>query len=138
MVPPLGRIPRHRSTSSGMDRFSMTPLQPSRKPTSSLSNTRSPFRTTALITALRPGQSPPPVRTPTRIPATVPVRRLALAGLAAALFSLVAAPNGASAQETTTALRAKRAVLVNRIAALTDEADRAAAKAVDADRRRTM
>ena len=45
----------------------MTPRQPSSKPTSSSPYTVSPLRTTARITALSPGQSPPPVSSPTRI-----------------------------------------------------------------------
>src|SRR6188472_1546419 len=67
MVPPLGRMPRQRSTSSGRVRFSVRPFQPSRNPTKVSACSTSPLRTTALITALSPGQSPPPVSTPTRI-----------------------------------------------------------------------
>ncbi len=43
------------------------PRHPSRKPMNSISCSATPVRTTARITAFRPGQSPPPVRTPTRI-----------------------------------------------------------------------
>src|SRR6478735_7764106 len=72
MVPPRGRMPRHRSTSRGMVRPSMTPRHPSRKPTSSSPKAPSPLRTTARMTALRPGQSPPPVSSPTRMGVTLP------------------------------------------------------------------
>ena len=61
-----------------------------------------------------------------------------LAGVAVALFSLVAAPADAATTETTSSLRAKRSMLVSRIASLTDEVDRAQARAADADRRRAM
>src|SRR5882762_7188463 len=63
MVPPRWRMPLvasrvSRSCSGGSSR----PRQPSRIPITS-SPCCSPLRTTARITALRPGQSPPPVRT---------------------------------------------------------------------------
>lgn len=61
-----------------------------------------------------------------------------LAGLVVALFSLVTAPAGAAPVESTGALRAKRVVLVARIAALSDQADRALAVAADADHRRQL
>src|SRR5439155_445622 len=107
---------------------STTPRQPSVKPINSSLYTRSPLRTTARMTAFRPGQSPPPVRTPTRIwhlqsvetaqadvwptRQTVAMRRALAAGLAASaiLVALVpparAAPASAparSAGTTTTA-----------------------------------
>src|SRR5437763_225625 len=66
IVPPRGRMPRHRSTSSGSVRPSMAPRQPSARPTNSSAWATSPLRTTARITAFSPGQSPPPVSTPTR------------------------------------------------------------------------
>ena len=47
-------------------RRSRTPSHASRNPIISSPWIRSPMRTAALITALRPGQSPPPVRIPTR------------------------------------------------------------------------
>lgn len=59
-----------------------------------------------------------------------------LAALAALLLAAVAAP--AAAAESTASLRAKRQVLVQRIATLADEAERAQARAGDADRRRFM
>jgi rare lipoprotein A (peptidoglycan hydrolase) len=77
------------------------------------------------------------VSTPTRIPANVPVRQLLIAGVALALLVTTALPAGA-AEETTASLRAKRDVLVQRIAALTDEAERAEIRATDAERRRVM
>src|SRR5207248_2377571 len=63
MVPPRWRMPLvasrvRRSCRGG----SIRPRQPSRTPITS-SPCCSPRRTTARITALRPGQSPPPVRT---------------------------------------------------------------------------
>ena len=66
------------------------------------------------------------------------MRRLALAGLVVALFSLLAAPADAAPIETNASLRATRHVLVARIAALTDDAERAQVRAADADRRRAM
>ena len=67
IVPPLGRMPLVTRPSSGTLRPSITPRQPSAKPTNSSLYTTSPLRTTARMTALRPGQSPPPVSTPTLI-----------------------------------------------------------------------
>ena len=67
MVPPRGRIPRHRSTSSSSQSSSSTPRHASRNPMMEPSYTRWVLRTTARITALRPGQSPPAVRMPMRI-----------------------------------------------------------------------
>src|SRR3954453_20427835 len=67
MVPPRGSIPRVDCRSSGMRSLSSTPCQPPRKPTSSWPWTLIPWRTMARMTALRPGQSPPPVSTPKRI-----------------------------------------------------------------------
>jgi hypothetical protein len=58
-APGLLHAERHREPSSG-------PFQPSRKPRNSCPCTSTPFRTTARMTAFRPGQSPPPVRTPMR------------------------------------------------------------------------
>jgi hypothetical protein len=57
--------------------------QPSRKPTNSCPCTSTPFRTTARMTALSPGQSPPPVRTPMRT-ALLLMERLAVAGQSSA------------------------------------------------------
>src|SRR5580693_6834772 len=47
------------------------PRHPSRNPTNSRPYSWTPLRTTARITAFKPGQSPPPVRTPTRMPTTL-------------------------------------------------------------------
>ena len=49
-------------------RRSSTPSHASRNPIISSPWIRSPMRTTARMTAFRPGQSPPPVRIPTRTP----------------------------------------------------------------------
>src|SRR5580700_10937189 len=73
IVPPRGRMPRTASTSRTMVSPSSGPRQPSRKPMNSMSCSATPVRTTARITAFRPGQSPPPVRTPTRISFSSPV-----------------------------------------------------------------
>src|SRR5260370_26460766 len=67
IVPPLGRMPRTAATSKTIVSPSSGPRQPSRKPMNSISCSATPVRTTARITALSPGQSPPPVRTPTRM-----------------------------------------------------------------------
>ena len=56
-----------RARSMGTVSPSSTPRQPSRKPTTSSPCSPIPLRTTARITALRPGQSPPPVRMPMRM-----------------------------------------------------------------------
>jgi hypothetical protein len=61
-----------------------------------------------------------------------------LAGVVVALFSLVATPAGAAPSETTAALRAKRQVLVARIASLTDAADEAQARLGELERGRAM
>lgn len=67
------------------------------------------------------------------------MRAAALVGLVAALVATLALPvPPASAAETTSALQARRQVLVTRIAALTDEATRAQMRAVHADRKRAM
>src|SRR5580658_6661572 len=47
------------------------PRHPSRNPTDSRPYSWTPLRTTARITAFKPGQSPPPVRTPTRMLTTL-------------------------------------------------------------------
>ena len=65
MVPPRGRMPRHCLIPRFIVRPSSGPFQPSRYPTNSKPWTFTPLRTTARMTALRPGQSPPPVSTPT-------------------------------------------------------------------------
>src|SRR5437763_2774418 len=67
IVPPRGRMPRTDSIVSSSDTFSIGPRQPSRKPRIECPCWSMPLRTTARITAFRPGQSPPPVRTPMRI-----------------------------------------------------------------------
>jgi rare lipoprotein A (peptidoglycan hydrolase) len=90
------------------------------------------------MTAFNPGQSPPPVRTPTRIGQTVPAHRALIAGVLVALFSLLTVPAGASTTSSAASLRAQRAVLVRRIAGLTDEVDRAQAAVVSAEHRRAM
>src|SRR5436305_8284283 len=79
MVPPRGSRPRQRSTSRVTVWRSSTPRHPSRKPTTSSSYWRSPLRTTARMTALSPGQSPPPVNMPTRMRATLPAVPIVLA-----------------------------------------------------------
>ena len=66
IVPPRGRIPRTDSIVSSSYCDSIGPRQPSRKPTIAWPYSSMPLRTTARMTALRPGQSPPPVRTPMR------------------------------------------------------------------------
>ena len=79
IVPPRGRMPRTACTSRGTVSPSSGPRQPSRKPTNSNPNSGVPRRTSALMTAFNPGQSPPPVSTPTRIKATlVPMSVLAI------------------------------------------------------------
>src|SRR5262244_1845770 len=63
IVPPRGRIPEIAFPSSGRNAPSIMPRQPCRTPTTS-----APWdiarRVTARMTALSPGQSPPPVRIP--------------------------------------------------------------------------
>lgn len=66
------------------------------------------------------------------------MRQLLTLGLVVALLLAVAPPAGAAAKETTASLRAQRDDLVRRIAALTDEAERAEARSADAARRREM
>src|SRR3954452_7131799 len=83
IVPPRGRMPRVTATSSGIVRFSSCPFQPSRNPRNSWPYVSLPFRTAARITALRPGQSPPPVSIPIRM-------RGAYIGFADVTFSIVA------------------------------------------------
>ena len=67
IVPPRGRMPRTCGMPSGVVTPSSGPFQPSRNPTNSKPYSVTPLRTTARMTALRPGQSPPPVSTPTRM-----------------------------------------------------------------------
>src|SRR5690348_6871741 len=71
IVPPRGGMPRTACTSSGTVSPSSGPRQPSRNPTNSRPYSCTPLRTTARITAFKPGQSPPPVRTPTRMATTL-------------------------------------------------------------------
>ena len=77
IVPPRGRMPRTAWTSRGTVSPSSGPRHPSRNPTNSRPYSSTPLRTTARITAFRPGQSPPPVRTPTRMAPTLVARRAA-------------------------------------------------------------
>ena len=70
MVPPSARMSRHRGTSRGTYSSSRTPFHPSRYPMTSSPWRSAAVSTTARITALSPGQSPPPVRIPMRMPAT--------------------------------------------------------------------
>src|SRR5580658_10062169 len=67
IVPPCARMSRHRGTSSSTNSSSSTPFQPSMYPITSSSWRSTAVSTTARITALSPGQSPPPVRIPMRI-----------------------------------------------------------------------
>src|SRR3954469_22071764 len=64
IVPPRGRIPETSRSARSRNSPSTSPRQPSRMPTES-QPAASASRTTARITALSPGQSPPPVRMPT-------------------------------------------------------------------------
>src|ERR1700736_1861157 len=74
-------MPRTACTSSAIVSPSSGPRQPSRNPTNSSPWTWTPLRTTARMTAFRPGQSPPPVRTPMRTSVSVPrTRRLGRIG----------------------------------------------------------
>src|SRR6201995_2476938 len=73
IVPPRGRMPRTAWMSRGTVSPSSGPRQPSRKPTNSYPYSCTPLRTTARITAFKPGQSPPPVRTPTLMAPTLVV-----------------------------------------------------------------
>src|SRR5688572_23670792 len=67
MVPPLVRISSTSERPICLVRFSIGPCHPLRNPTISQPCALMPLRTTARITAFRPGQSPPPVSTPMRI-----------------------------------------------------------------------
>src|SRR4051794_7698187 len=67
IVPPRGRMPRVDSSVSSTVSPSIGPRQPSRNPTISWPRWPADVRTMARMTALSPGQSPPPVRTPKRI-----------------------------------------------------------------------
>ena len=68
-VPPRGSIPRSERTSRGMVRCSMHAVPGVEEARRSRRRRRvSPLRTMARMTALSPGQSPPPVSTPTRTP----------------------------------------------------------------------
>ena len=62
--------PRHLAPAEGAKTPSVRPLQPSRTPTISCPRSVE-RRTTARITALSPGQSPPPVRIPIRMRSSV-------------------------------------------------------------------
>jgi hypothetical protein len=64
IVPPRGRIPEISRGPSGSNTPSTSPRQPSRTPRTSSPRVKE-RRATARMTALRPGQSPPPVRIPT-------------------------------------------------------------------------
>ena len=63
IVPPMWRIPETILPSRSIGEGSSSPFHPFRSPTTRELSV-SDFRTTARITALRPGQSPPPVKTP--------------------------------------------------------------------------
>src|SRR5579872_3580388 len=65
IVPPRGRMPEIWGRPSDWKFCSIIPRQPSRTPTTSWPYAHA-RRATARMTALRPGQSPPPVRTPMR------------------------------------------------------------------------
>src|SRR5690349_14770103 len=67
MVPPRVRISSTSARPISLVRFSIGPCHPLRNPTISQPCALMPLRTTARITAFRPGQSPPPVSTPMRI-----------------------------------------------------------------------
>src|SRR6267378_6491728 len=92
IVPPRWRIPEVLSWVSSKKSPARTPAQPLRKPAISNPCALMPRRTTARITALSPGQSPPPVRMPMRATypnlfhARVPAQAIArgLPGLVAA------------------------------------------------------
>src|SRR6185436_18927489 len=72
MVPPRFRMPLTSATPSGIVSPSSGPFQPSRKPTNSWPWTWMPLVTTPRMTALSPGQSPPPVNIPMRIRGNLP------------------------------------------------------------------
>jgi hypothetical protein len=63
IVPPMWMIPETILTSRSIGEGSSSPFHPLRSPTTRELSV-SDFRTTARITAFRPGQSPPPVKTP--------------------------------------------------------------------------
>src|SRR5262245_36173043 len=96
IVPPRGRIPRTACTSSGIVSPSSGPRHPSRNPVNSYPYSCVPRRTSALMTAFSPGQSPPPVSTPTRMGATlVPMSVLAIDAGTTGVTALVISPDGA-------------------------------------------
>src|SRR3954451_6258236 len=96
MVPPRGRMPRMASIVSSKWSASIGPRQPSRNPRIACPWWSTPLRTIARVTALSPGQSPPPVRTPNRMkPATYLSLLAALCALA-----LSACGGGGHADET--------------------------------------
>ena len=64
MVPPLGKMPEISSNPNGSQSHSIIPFQPLRTPRKRYRYAVMPLRTTARMTALRPGQSPPPVNMP--------------------------------------------------------------------------
>lgn len=111
--------------------------------------TVSAFRTTARITALSPGQSPPPVNTPTFMRPSVLVletdtlatRRLTACVAIASIVLFGSLPGAAAAADSApslAALRSQRSALVARIAGLTDDATRAQALAAAAAERRAL
>ena len=67
MVPPRVRMPLTSRVLSGRTRSSMRPWKPSSMPTTSMPYFQMAVFVTARMTALSPGQSPPPVRTPIRL-----------------------------------------------------------------------
>src|SRR5262249_47309445 len=67
IVPPRWRIPRVLESVRSIASLLSTPAQPYRNPTNSCPWALMPLRTMARMTALRPGQSPPPVSTPIRM-----------------------------------------------------------------------
>src|SRR2546423_272550 len=122
---------------------SNTPFHPSRKPTTWSPWTCSALRTTARITALSPGQSPPPVSTPTFMRpstssavATLATRRLPAAVLLAATLLLGTMPSASPADPPPSVLRAQRWALVARIASTPDAVTKAEAVADEARQRR--
>ncbi len=70
-VPPTGSTFRMSDRPSGWTSPCATPFQPLRKPMTECPYSPSACFTTPRIAALRPGQSPPPVRSPMRMPAPV-------------------------------------------------------------------
>ena len=65
-MPPRCRMPCTDCAVSSRNTPSVTPRQPSSNPRTAYRWTPIALRTTARIAALRPGQSPPPVRMPIR------------------------------------------------------------------------